>query len=684
YVIDGYLGGGAYGDVYIGRDLASGLTRALKLVYKDWPLAGLNTEAALARVRAEFKLVQRLHHPNICSVLDLVFYSPADQNDGPAAPIQVMEYLKGSDLAGYLGRQLGQRLEPARACMILLQIAQAVDHAHQQGVVHQDLKLANVFCLDGPQADDFLPQTYAHQAPHVKVLDFSLAANAAHAMTLRTGSTGLIWQGTPQYLSPEQASGFKPHPSFDRWGLAVIAYELLAGVETAPFAGPTFEILIMNIQNPAIAWQPHEHLPPASRAIFERAFDKRSSDNRYSSCLEFVAALADALQVPAAVTAANVPVPGVVNTAAVQPTLDVGPVVPAPVPVPPEIIPPQTVLPRPSGGGGLRIAPAAPSNATAIGLPPLQLGMSHEFPTTAAVGGSGATGGPVTALDFSPTGDALAVGCMSGQMQVWDAATRKSSFDQVLHEGGLNALCYSPRGIISAGQAGQVVLYKPDSHNWGRIYSLGAPIQALSVNTAGTWIAAGGSSNELAVLRWSDSQWEHGWTIHGKQSFAAPVQSLAFSPDGTLILCGLTNGELYLWQRDTLAVVWRDRHQQSLAIDCLDFAPDGRLFYAGAGEDIHVFSAADCKPQTHFRAHDGKIGRVRCIPSNGLVVSIGADGVARVWDIGVPRLIAEYHGGHTQTTALAVSPGSLYLAVGGANNNVHLVGLAAVSGTQPA
>lgn len=669
YVIEKYLGGGAYGDVYVGRDLASGLVRALKLVYKEWPLPGLNTETTLKRVRDEFKLVQRLHHPNICSVLDLVFYSPTNLAEGPAAPIQVMEYLRGADLSGYLATQPETRLEAARACMVLLQIAHAVDHAHQQGVVHQDLKPANVFCLEGAQADEFHPQQFAHGAPHVKVLDFSLAANAAHSMTLRTGSTGLIWQGTPQYLSPEQASGFKPHPSFDRWALAVIAYEILAGAQLAPFAGPTFEILIMNIQNPTIAWQPHPNLPPASRAVFARAFDKVAVERRFDSCLDFVAALAEALNVPEALAAAKAAGAGHAPLhPPAQPTTD----------SPGGARPASNSL-TPAGVNGVetepparRPLPTAPSNATAMGLPPLQLGLSHEFP---------AIDGPVTALDFSPTGDRLAVGCRGGRLQVWNASTRQCDFDQVLHEGGLNALAYSPRGVVSAGGGGQVALYKPDSHNWGRIFSLGAPIHALAVTANGGWIALGGGNRELVVLRWSESQWEHGWTIHARQSFAADVRSLAYAPDGSHLLCGLTNGELYLWQRDTLAVVWRDRHQQGLTIDSLQFAPDGRLFYAGAGNAIHVFSSADGKLATHFPAHDGRIGVLQCIPANGLLISNGTDGVVRIWDISVPRLVAEYRGSHEEETALAISPGSLYLAVGGANRNTHLVGLAAVSGT---
>src|SRR4051794_37603982 len=175
YRIDAVLGRGAMGVVYRAHDPVIDRPVAIKLVHADLLDGGDRTDF-LARFKREAQAAGRCIHPNIVTVYD---YS-----DG-MPPFLVMEFVEGRDLQGVL-RSRG-RLGPPEALPILMQVLRGLGHAHAAGVVHRDVKPANIMLPGGGV---------------VKITDFGVARLGRHSMT----HAGAI-VGTPSYMAPEQLRG---------------------------------------------------------------------------------------------------------------------------------------------------------------------------------------------------------------------------------------------------------------------------------------------------------------------------------------------------------------------------------------------------------------------------------------------------------------------------------------------
>lgn len=221
-----------------------------------------DNEAVRARFRREALAAARLsRYPNIVTIFDVAEYQ--------GRPMIVMEYLEGGSLEARVQGQGG--CPPAQVLAWLEQAAAALDAAHAAGVVHRDIKPGNLL-LD------------SHD--HVHVGDFGIASAVGLDNLTETGTI----LGTAGYLSPEQARGEKATAASDRYSLAVVAFELLAG--RRPFES---ESTTAEATRHATAPVPSVHmlkpdLPAAFDAVFERALAKEPA-TRYSSAAEFVAEL---------------------------------------------------------------------------------------------------------------------------------------------------------------------------------------------------------------------------------------------------------------------------------------------------------------------------------------------------------------------------------------------------------
>ena len=232
-----------------------------------------DNESVRARFRREALAAARLSgNPNIVTIFDVGEYQER--------PMIVMEYLNGGSLEARVHGQGG--CPPVQALAWLEQAAAALDSAHAAGVVHRDIKPGNLL-LD--------------KRDHVHVGDFGIASAVGLDSFTETGTI----LGTAGYLSPEQARGERATAASDRYSLAVVAYELLAG--RRPFES---ESTTAEAARHATAPVPSIHhaksdLPPAFDRVFQRALAK-SPTARYPSAAEFVAELRAALHEDAGTT----------------------------------------------------------------------------------------------------------------------------------------------------------------------------------------------------------------------------------------------------------------------------------------------------------------------------------------------------------------------------------------------
>jgi tRNA A-37 threonylcarbamoyl transferase component Bud32 len=258
---------GAMGDIYRATDSTLGRIVAVKVLAEPY----VEHESARKRFAREARAAARLSgDPSIVTIYDV--------GDKADRPYIVMEYMGG----GSLEQRLASGSQPpAQAVRWLEQVARALDHAHANGVVHRDVKPANLL-LDGEG--------------NVHVADFGIAS-AAWMPSLTTAGTVL---GTAGYLAPEQAAGERTTPASDRYALAVVAYELLTGERPFASESPTAEAAA-HVSAPIPAVSQRGDLPVELDAVFERALAKRPED-RYATCTEFVAALRGAFDAAAGKT----------------------------------------------------------------------------------------------------------------------------------------------------------------------------------------------------------------------------------------------------------------------------------------------------------------------------------------------------------------------------------------------
>jgi eukaryotic-like serine/threonine-protein kinase len=269
------VGRGGMGDIYRATDATLGRAVAIKILAERFA----EDEAVRERFTREALAAARLSgEPNIVTIYDV--------GDYHERPYIVMEYLSGGSLDDVL-RSSGAQ-PPQRAFTWLEQAARALDAAHKEGVVHRDVKPANLLLdRDG----------------NVHVADFGVASAAGMDSLTATGTV----LGTAGYLSPEQAQGDRATPASDRYALAVVAFELLTGKRPYEADSPTAEATAHVHANVPSLCDRNGALPCELDPVFERALAKDPA-RRYASCGEFVAALRAAIAEAAGATSELQPV----------------------------------------------------------------------------------------------------------------------------------------------------------------------------------------------------------------------------------------------------------------------------------------------------------------------------------------------------------------------------------------
>ena len=259
------IGRGGEGVVYLAVDP----TIDRKVAIKTLPISHDPSGTMRAKLRQEAKSTARLNHPNIVTVFE--FAQEAD------LAYIVMEYVVGQTLAAAL--DTGESFDYQTIYRYLMQAAEALDHAHSEGVIHRDIKPENLMI-----------QTRGG----LKVADFGIAKVLDDVGSAKT-RTGVV-RGTPYYLSPEQIDARGVTGKADQFALGVVTYEWLTG--TRPFEGDSWTELLTKIltQNPPPVSQYRDTLgEPVTQAILKAM--AKDPANRFDTCCEFVRELGHALGV---------------------------------------------------------------------------------------------------------------------------------------------------------------------------------------------------------------------------------------------------------------------------------------------------------------------------------------------------------------------------------------------------
>ncbi len=267
YVIEKRIGRGAMGAVYLAKDPRINRPVALKAIPIEKEFEDEELKEARQRFYREAESAGRLTHPNIITVFD------AGEDKGLA--YIAMEYVPGIPLRDFTDP--AKLLAPKRALELAALTAEALDYAHNQGVIHRDIKPANLL--------------YNPKEGSLKISDFGVARITDNNAT----KTGIVL-GTPMYMSPEQLAAEDLTGLSDLFSLGVTLYELLVG--EVPFRASNIAVLMTKITNddPAPVSNRRAGIPPSVDAVLAKALAKRPSD-RFSCGAEMAIALRNCARV---------------------------------------------------------------------------------------------------------------------------------------------------------------------------------------------------------------------------------------------------------------------------------------------------------------------------------------------------------------------------------------------------
>ncbi|HKP27877.1 MAG TPA: protein kinase [Gemmatimonadales bacterium] len=270
YRIEGLIGSGGMASVYLADDLRHHRKVAIKVLRPE-----LVAIVGGDRFLKEIEVTANLHHPHILGLID--------SGTANGQLYYVMPFMRGESLRGRLDRE--KQLPVDDTIEITAAVAGALDYAHRQGVIHRDIKPENILLHDG----------------QAMVADFGIALALSQAVGTRLTETGLS-VGTPQYMSPEQASG-EGHIDgrTDIYSLGATAYEMLAG--RPPFTGPTAQAILSALitTDPPPVTRTRPNVPEHLAAAVHTALERIPAD-RFQSAGE----LAEAMRRPTLRTSARI------------------------------------------------------------------------------------------------------------------------------------------------------------------------------------------------------------------------------------------------------------------------------------------------------------------------------------------------------------------------------------------
>jgi serine/threonine protein kinase len=664
YEIQNLLGEGSMGSVYLAFDTDLNRHVALKIPKLDEP-----DDAELKqRFRREARSAATLRSPNICPLYDV------SEVDGIL--FITMAYIDGRPLAQMIRH--GGPLPQAASALLVRKLALALQKAHEQGIVHRDVKPGNIMIdRDGEPI----------------LTDFGLARDIRSQEPRITRAGTII--GSPAYMAPEQLSGAAVSPAADQYGLGVVLYEMLAG--QLPFQGDIWSILAqIATQEPPTPSRIGTDIDSELESICLKMMSKQA-DHRFSNMAAVAEALDRYLNRIGAARIGGLPS---------------GDSSPADFSATPSLAPRhrsdssrKSSLNKPAVAltllGGVALGSAimlynywSTSDATPIAKrndapavtpsptwPPLAPDEIRRF--------AGHTE-PVSALSLAVGANRLVSGDEGGWLRVWDVITGRQLHKIAAHRGRVACTDVSPNAgkALSCGHDQAIRLWDLETGRLTRQYA-GHEQEVMCVALApdGTRFCSGG--RDARVMVWDINQpipvavlgYSRGDRVpviekmddlEQLEGHVTWVRTAVFSQDGKRILSGGNDGLIAIWDLERKAIVNHligHRAPVSRAV----WTGDGRrVVSAGYDNSVRLWDTETGELLHTFDEHAGPVLDVDVSADGRFAYSCSSDASVRVWDLEARSCIAIYKGHTNAVSAVAVDLKQSNLFSGGEDTTIRM------------
>ncbi|GAC1365093.1 MAG: hypothetical protein NVSMB44_25750 [Ktedonobacteraceae bacterium] len=589
YHLTRLVGRGGFADVYLGEHIYLGTQAAIKV------LETRLVQDEIAHFQHEARTIARLEHPHIVRILDFGVEE--------SLPFLVMSYAPHGTL---------RQRHPKGTCVAMdtvveytRQIARALQYAHDQKLIHRDVKPENM--LLGRNEEILLS-------------DFGLAVVAQSSSRHKTRDVS----GTIVYMAPEQARG-KPQPASDQYSLAVIIYEWLRG--TRPFNGTYEEVAVQHAFSPPPSLcAPGYTISRALEAVIMRALEK-DPKQRFATIQDFAQALEEASH----------------QGQAEATTASTGPALATPSPQRIDMYTPSpSTPPTPSQSESIYSTEKTVNETIyAIAWSPDRRriaygGHQRVVEVRGTTTGAGTLAyhrhiGSVTNIAWSPDGQYIASASLDRTIQVWNALTGERLTTYEGHAGMVSALEWSPDSTYlastSSGADHSIHIWNAESgQNQCTYRGHNHWVRALAWSPNGRALASG-SWNEIQVWDWTAGK-KH-FTYRGHNSW---IRSVAWSPQSVRIASASEDSTVQVWEPLNKGHLVATYAGHDDLVHAVLWSPDGnRLASAGKDKTVHIWSTENTNHASIHHVRATSTYAIAWLADSKHIVAASGNGVVQVW-----------------------------------------------------